>query len=423
VTPATLAFAPRHARRYRLAVVTSHPIQYQAPWFRALDRETDLHVFFCHRQDAAAQAAAGFGVEFEWDVPLLDGYQSTWLENKARRPDVSRFNGCHTPEIGERLRSGGFDACIVSGWYLRSYLQAMAACRRAGIPVLVRGDSQLATGRSLAWTMLKYLPYRALLGAIDAHLYVGRANREYLEHYGVPADRLFFAPHFVDNAFFSTRAQHARATGAAAAVRRQMGIDSGATVFAFAGKLIDKKRPADFVDALADVRGRGLDAWALVIGAGPLQAALEQRAAARNLPVRFAGFRNQTELPAYFAAADALVLPSDGGETWGLVVNEAMACGLPAIISDACGCARDLADTGTAGVVYPCGDVAALADAMAALHSDLAARRPEIGAAVAQTIAKYSLEAAVDGTLEALGHVAGRGSRGRGATAPRATAR
>ena len=162
----------------RLAIVTSHPIQYQAPWFRALAQATDLEVFFCHRQDAAGQAAAGFGVEFDWDVPLLDGYRHTWLENRARHPGVSSFSGCDTPEISARLRAGRFDACLVCGWYLKSYLQAILAARRSGIPVLCRGDSQLATTRAAAWRAAKYLPYRWLLGGIGAHLYVGKANYE-----------------------------------------------------------------------------------------------------------------------------------------------------------------------------------------------------------------------------------------------------
>ncbi len=170
----------------RLAIVASHPIQYQAPWFRALARETDLTVFFCHRQDAAGQAAAGFGVEFDWDVPLLDGYRFHWLENRARTPDVSTFSGCDTPELDQRIRTGNFDACIVSGWYLKSYLQAIRACRKYHVPVFLRGDSQLATRRSPLVGAAKYLPYRWLLRHVDGHLYVGQANREYLRHYGVP---------------------------------------------------------------------------------------------------------------------------------------------------------------------------------------------------------------------------------------------
>ena len=392
--------------RFRLAVVASHPIQYQAPWFGALAKVTDLEVFFCHRQDAAGQAAAGFGIAFEWDVPLLDGYRHTWLENKARRPDVSTFFGCDTPDVAARLRSGAFDACIVSGWYLKSYLQAIRACRQAGVPVLVRGDSQLATSRSAVRRTAKYLPYRWLLGAVDAHLYVGKANRAYLKNFGVPDSRLFFTPHFVDNDFFSTRARAARESEQAAEVRRSLGIPADAAVFAFAGKLIDKKRPADFVRALTAARATGADIWGLIIGSGPLQAELAALAASLDAPVRFAGFRNQTELPTYLAAADALVLPSDARETWGLIVNEAMACGLPAVVSSAAGCCADLIDDGRTGYRFPFGDVDRLADAIVALARDLASDPSVIRESVLATISKYTCEAAVRGTLRALDVVA-----------------
>src|SRR5262245_6838929 len=111
--------SPRLSRRlmHRLAIVASHPVQYQAPWFRALAKVADVHVFYCHRQDSAGQAAAGFGVEFEWDIPLLDGYAHTWLKNRAAIPDVSRFSGCDTPDIKTPLQSGRFDACLISGWH------------------------------------------------------------------------------------------------------------------------------------------------------------------------------------------------------------------------------------------------------------------------------------------------------------------
>lgn len=388
--------------------MTSHPIQYQAPWFRALAQVTDLEVFFCHRQDAEGQAAAGFGVAFDWDVPLLDGYKSAWLHNVARQPDVSRFSGCDTPEIAQRLRDGRFDACVVSGWYLKSYLQAIWACKQANIPIVMRGDSQLATRRSAAWTLAKYWPYRWLLRGIDAHLYVGQANRDYLKHFGVADSRLFFAPHFVDNAFFSTRADAARRTGDAAEVRRLLGIPERAMVFAFAGKLIDKKRPADMVRALAAARASGADFWGMIVGSGPLSAELEALVSSLAVPVKFAGFRNQTELPRYFAAADVLVLPSDARETWGLVVNEAMACGLSVIVSSAAGCARDLVDDNCTGYQFSVGNVTELSVAMARVADSVTHNRDTVQKAIATKISQYSCEAAVLGTVAALDAVTAR---------------
>ena len=88
--------------RLRLAIVASHPVQYQAPWYRALARRADLTVFFCHQQDRSGQQGAGYSEGFEWDVPLLDGYRSVWLRNVSPRPGVFAFSGCDTPEIAQR---------------------------------------------------------------------------------------------------------------------------------------------------------------------------------------------------------------------------------------------------------------------------------------------------------------------------------
>jgi glycosyltransferase involved in cell wall biosynthesis len=381
--------------------VTSHPIQYQAPWFQSLAREHDLVVFFAHRQDARGQAAAGFGHEFEWDVPLLDGYQSEWLRNESAAPGVDTFAGCDTPEIAERLRAGRFDACLVNGWYLKSYLQAVRACRRLGVPVLMRGDSHLKTRRHPLLALGKHLPYRWLLGRVSAHLYVGEANRRYLRHYGVRPERLFFAPHFVDNVRFAAAADRAHASGDAGALRHRMGADPGTRVCLFAGKLIDRKRPADFIDAIARLQHEGMPVLGAVVGSGPLAEALADRALARGARISFLGFRNQTEIPACYAAADCLVLPSDGRETWGLVVNEAMACGVPAVVSDAVGCGEDLVDAMT-GAIYPVGQTAALADRLGRLLIRIDRERPRIRQAVLDKIGAYSCTAAVAGTNRAL---------------------
>ena len=388
-----------------IAIVASHPIQYQAPWFAALARQVDVRVFFCHRQTPEGQAEAGFGEAFDWDVPLLDGYRYEWLDNFAQAPGVSSYSGCDTPGIRDRLASGAFDACIVNGWYLKSYMQAIRACWRLGIPVLVRGDSQLPGPRSVVRSVAKYVPYRWLLGRIDAHLYVGQANREYLEHYGVRPERLFRVPHFVDNARFAASARTARMTGRSAALRASWTADAETTVFLFVGKLIEKKRPHDFLDAVARTAGMGHKVRGVFVGAGALQPPLARAADARGIPVTFAGFQNQSVIPEYYAAADCLVLPSDGRETWGLVANEAMACGLPAIVSDQVGCARDLIQSGRTGFPFPFAQVDALAARMAEIRQLLRTRREDVVAAVTAHVGTYSCERAVDGTLTAIEQV------------------
>jgi glycosyltransferase involved in cell wall biosynthesis len=387
----------------RLAIVASHPVQYQAPWFRALAARCDLTVFFCHKQDAAGQGLAGFGQAFEWDVPLLDGYRHEWLDNVSAAPGVDKFGGCDTPDIGRKLAAGHFDACVLNGWYLKSYLQALRACRAQGLPVMVRGDSQLGGPRPRLKAVLKHVPYRWMLRRFNAHLYVGQANLTYLRHFGVRPERLFFAPHCVDNERFATGADEARRSGAASRLRDAWGATAATTVFLYAGKLTTWKRPADFVEAVGVLARTGHDVRGVVVGSGPDEDALRARAAADGIPMVFDGFRNQTEMPARYAAGDGLIVP--GRETWGLVVNEAMAVGVPAIVSDAVGCAPDLIDEGRTGATYPLGAVSALAERMA----ELAARRstgPEMRTDVLERIARYTCAAAAEGTLGAVEAVA-----------------
>ncbi len=375
-------------RAPRLAAIVSHPIQYCAPLFRTLSERVDLHVFFGQTLTPAQQAGAGFDTPFDWDVDLLSGYTSTFLTNVARRPGPGHFLGCDTPEVGTRLREGGFDAVLVLGWYLKTFIQATWAAKRLGLPVLVRGDSQLATPRGPATRAAKALGYPPLLRAFDAALYVGQRSRAYYEHYHYPSERLFFSPHCVDTDWFA-----ARATEAGRALRVRLGIAPEDKVVLFAGKLLPFKRPLDVIEACVGLAGVRV----MIAGSGELERAMVERAAALDVALHPMGFLNQTEMPAAYAAADMLVLPSTGRETWGLVANEALACGVPIVVSDAVGCAPDLAGDGLAGRVFPLGDIASLRQAIATVID--APPSPE---AIAVKASAHGLAAAVEGVEEAL---------------------
>ena len=379
-----------------LGVLATHPIQYQAPLWRALARELDLHVYFAHRQTAAGQAAAGFGVAFEWDVPLTDGYAHTFLENRSRNPGTGTFNGCDTPGVADVVRAGRFDAFLVTGWNKKSYWQAMAACWRTRTPLLVRGDSQLGSPRAGWKRAAKEVAYRAFVPLFDGYLVVGERSREYYLHYGADPRRMHFVPHFVDAEFFRARAEAADRP----ALRDRYGLGSDARVVLFAGKFTDVKRPVDFVEAVAAVARREGGVEGLMVGDGPLRAEVEAAVARTGAPVRLAGFLNQSEMPGAYAAADALALPS-AHETWGLVVNEAMACGLSVAVSDAVGCAPDLVDEGRTGTTYSTpGGVEALAGALERLLPLIG--NPATRRALVHKTETYSLTQAVRGTVEAV---------------------
>jgi glycosyltransferase involved in cell wall biosynthesis len=404
----------------RVGILASHPIQYQAPWFRALAKETDLHVFFAHRQSAAEQGKAGFGVPFDWDVDLLSGYAHTFLPNIARNPSVNRFSGCDTPQIAVEIANGKFDGFIVNGWALKSYWQAVWACRRNKVPLLVRGDSQLETPRSRILESGKEIIYRVMLRWFDGFLTVGKRNRDYLAHYGVLEKKMFSAPHFVDNERFEKQANEIR--NSKFEIRKRWRIPEDAFCVLFCGKFIPKKRPLDLIAAVRELitSNQLSNIHLLFVGSGELGSQLraecnvvfDQESPSLTSDLRpatsgtrpaasFAGFLNQTEISKAYVAADVLVLPSDGRETWGLVVNEAMASWLPAIVSDAVGCAPDLIEEGRTGFAFPLGGDALLAER---LVRRLQMKRDghDFAPALAGKMETYSLSAAVHGTLRAL---------------------
>ncbi len=389
----------------RLAFVSTHPIQYHSPWFRALARQPglDFEVLYGHQPDAQDQGRAGFGVAFEWDVPLLEGYAHRFLPNVAREPSAGTFAGVDTPTIGRELVRGRYDAVVLNGWHFKSAWQTIFACWRARIPIMVRSDSHLRTPRASWKQAAKRLAYRSFISRFDACLPVGTWSAEYFREYGARPERIFVVPHAVDSARFVETA--ARLEPERAALRQRWGVPPGSIVYLFAAKFIDKKRPLDFVDAVVRA-SRSAPVAGLMVGDGPLRAACEARAREAGAPVTFAGFLNQSEIVGAYVAADVLVLSSDGGETWGLVANEAMTCGRACIVTDQVGCGPDLISPGETGDHYPMGDVSALARCM-----EQYGQRPDqvraMGERARARVRGYSVDAAVAGVLQAMDAVTG----------------
>ncbi|TWU05945.1 glycosyltransferase [Stieleria varia] len=389
----------------KLAFVTSHPIQYQVPVFRHLSGfdDIDFQVLFAMLPDAAAQGA-GFGMEFEWDVPLLDGYQHHVLENVADNPGVTHFSGCDTPGIVDQLRTRKIDAVVVNGWVVKTCVQTLRACKKLKIPCIVRGEANHLRPRP--WW--KKVLQRQLIRRYDAYLPIGSANRDFYASYGVRGEQMFDARYCIENDRFERAAQSMRSERGE--LRRQWSIPADAVCFLFCGKFEKKKHPVELVKAFGDAVRLAKERHAqhalhlLMVGDGELRAECERLVAESGLPVTFAGFLNQSEIVGSYVACDCLVLPSDHGETWGLVVNEAMACGRPAIVSDQVGCERDLIVEGETGFSFAFGDWDSLTQRMmqaASCDVDLSS----MGSKAFELIRKYSPLAAAEGIRDAARYV------------------
>jgi glycosyltransferase involved in cell wall biosynthesis len=390
----------------RIGVLATHPIQYHAPLYRTLGSTpgVDLTVYFAHKPTSVEQGI-GYGVPFAWDLDLTDGYRHVWLHNEAdaRRtesgaPFRDRARDYDTPEIAARIARERFDVFMLTGWRTRSDWQAMRACEAAGTPMIVRGDSQLRDD-SAAKRVLKRLLYPRLLTRFEACLSVGERSAEYFRYYG--ARRIIPAPHFIDNAAFTERAIVARARRDT--TRHRWGINRTSMVVLFAGKLIPRKRPLDLIRAVRGLLGIHL----IIVGDGELKGECRRQTARFNIPSTFTGFLNQTAITDAYASADVLVLPSGRHETWGLVVNEAMASGLPAVVSESAGCVPDLIRDGETGYSFHEGDIRDLRRILTYLvdHPGETAR---MGEAAAKRVAGYSPAAAAAGVLAAAEAAAGR---------------
>lgn len=397
----------------RLTAVLVHPVQYYAPWFRHLAAhvpEIDLTVLYATAA-TPEQQGVGFGRAFTWDVPLTEGYRHEILAPPRREHDLSSdsFLGVDAKRIGKEIAATAPDAVLVPGWYSVSLLRALVACRAERWPAIYRGDSTLAhmpAGlRALAWRAKT----RAMLSFYSAWLATGTRSREYLAAFGRPASRVFLSPHAVDNGFFAAHAAPHQTPEGRAAARQGWGLRGEDFVVLFAGKLTAIKRPLDLVRALAAL---GPGAALLVAGDGPLAPAVRAEAERLAVRVAWAGFLNQSEIARAYAAADVLALPSES-ETWGLAVNEAMATGLPAVVSHRVGSAPDLIEPGVTGEEYPAGDTAALAAALDRIRQARAAGH-DFGPACRARAAAHSFAAASAGLVEAVRSVAGdRADRGR----------
>ncbi len=373
-----------------LGIVTSHPIQYQAPLFRALAERVDLTVYFAHRATAKDQAEAGFDVGFDWDVDLTHGFRHAFLKNVSRRPSITRFAGCDTPTIGEVLAADKVDVVAVYGWHFKSYLQTARAGRKLGIPVMVRSNSHLANPKPLLKRIAKAIVLPPFLRLFDMFLPTGTRSAQYLRRYRVPESLIRIVPYCIDVDAFASGAAQARSERER--LRAEFGAAGKERIVLFVGKLIGLKEIPSIIDALARLIRSGQAVRLVLVGSGPLAGDLAAMANARSLPVTFVGFVNQTRMPEVYAAADVVVLPSSS-ETWGLVVNEAFACGVPAVVSDRVGCGPDMIDDGTTGSVVPVGDVGRLAEAIAYWTAPCATERPDAGAtalALAQVTSRYS---------------------------------
>jgi glycosyltransferase involved in cell wall biosynthesis len=327
-----------------------------------------MEVAYCSMQGAEAGVDPGFGMEVTWDVPLLDGYSWRAVPNRAWRPGLKTFFGLVNTGLWKMIRRGHYDGvAIYTGYRCATFWIVFVAAKLTGTPFFFATDvsrlDSLVRSPWKGWAKRRFLP--AVFRSADGVLTASTISRELVRSLGIPDERITLTPNSVDNDWW--RAESRKADRAA--VRAGWGISPDAPVALFCGKLAEWKRPLDALRAIAKPCLSEL--FLVFAGDGPLRKEIERQAASLGVAdrVRLLGFVNQSALPAVYSASDVLVLPSDY-DAFGLVINEAMICGCPAVISDRVGARYDLLREAETGYTYPCGDVDALAERLRQIFSD-----------------------------------------------------
>lgn len=391
-------------RRRRVVILASHVIQYSSPLFRrmAQDPRLDLQIVYCTLQGATSSIDPEFGVEVKWDTSVLDGYPWVHIPNRSLAPGLGRFFGLYNPGVWDFIRKNRFDVVILPGYFYFTAWIAIAAAKWTGTPIIFVTDSHsLRSWNAQSPLKLRFKKWlvRRIFSMGNAIMVSSTGGVEYLKSLGFSSDRIFLVPTAVDNEWWTS--QSARVDRAA--VRAQWKIPQDATVAVFCAKLQQWKGPLDLLEAFAEA---GVpNSYLVYAGDGPEKGNLERRSAELGLAdrVKFLGFVNQSQLPATYVGSDFLVLPSLF-EPFGLVVNEAMLCGLPAVVSDRVGAKFDLVRSDENGCVFPAGNVHALAGIMRQMLSD-SGKRASMSAAARRRMETWSPKEYADSVARAVNSI------------------
>ncbi|NEU06777.1 glycosyltransferase family 4 protein [Flavihumibacter sp. R14] len=372
----------------RLAIITTHPIQYYAPIFKLLHerKEVEIRVYYSWGHKGYKKHDPGFVKIVEWDLPLMEGYPFEWLRNTSRDPGSHRFSGIINLNLIDQIQSWKPDAVLVFGWAYNSHLKALRYFK-GKLPVYFRGDSNLLDATASLKNVLKYCFLRWVYSHVDHAFYVGSANRKYFLKHGINESQLSFTPHAVDNVRFQEDRMEE-----ASALRRSLGITKDKVFVLFAGKFEPKKDPLLLLNAFLNLKSK--NAHLLFAGNGVLEDALKSRAVGlKSYNIHFMDFQNQTHMPVLYQACDLFCLPSRGpGESWGLAINEAMACGKAILTSDKVGAAYDLVKEGKNGYIFKSGNLPHLMEKLELLTANKS-KLGDFGEYSKKIITEWELEA------------------------------
>lgn len=350
----------------KIVVINSHPIQYYAPLYQYLTEiGLNIEVLYLSNYGLNPTFDKEFGTIYQWDIPLLDGYNYIFLKNYAVKANISFWGLLNLGILKEVYKLPPKSIIWVHGWQYLPNILSIFFGKIFGHKVLLRTDSnikdELAKIHKLSKykALLKKIILKLLFSFVDSFLVVGKRNSEFFSYYGIENEKKIYTPFSVDNQrFFDFDTNNRQNKNL---IKRAIGIPENKVVIISSGKLISIKRHIDILKAIKQINSD--DLFLMIVGDGSERNKLETFALENKIKnFKITGFINQSEIPKYYIVSDIYVMSSEK-EAWGLSTNEAMCFNLPIILSDVVGSVDDLV-TPNNGLVYPCGNIEKLAQAI-----------------------------------------------------------
>jgi len=353
-------------RKYKIAILNSHPIQYFAPLYRQLNSigAIDLTVFYYSDIGLKSYYDEGFKKEIQWDTDLTKGYKYKILTNLRRESKLKGFFNLVNTSLYRELKSGEFDAVIIHGTNYFTDVLAIFCCRLLGIKIFLRRSIHLQLRRSRSTSKERVISF--LTKMCDGCLSISERNTAYFLKMGVDKTKIYNIPHVVNNSHFIKESKLSPAEKTSVKERYNLPADN--KIILFASKVFKRKRPKDLLYAFEKLKNN--KAFLVFVGEGEQLGELKELVAIKNLKnVIFLGFVNQSELPKLYAISDIFVLPSEQ-EPWGLVINEAMCAGLPVVTTHEIGAVPEIVKHELNGLIYDAGNIDQLTTHLERLVSD-----------------------------------------------------
>jgi glycosyltransferase involved in cell wall biosynthesis len=337
----------------RLAVITTHPQYYQVPIFQKIKKKKlfNLDVYYASDEGGKISNCNELGRKIIWDIPLLKSHD--YFIARDQKKHINSFFLSFS-NLKKFLAKKKYNAVLILGWNNVFYLKSFFLALVLGIPMILRVETNNYRKVFFIKKIIKSFFLFFYLKCFDYFLYIGKKNKKFYQNYKILNNKLFYAPYSVDNNFYFEKNKKLK-------LFEKNFNPHKKKIILFIGKLIERKNPKTFLDLALAFKNNN-DLLFILVGDGNLMSYCKNYIKDHNLQnIQLVGFKNRKEIRDIYKISYLLVLPSKY-ETWGLVVNEAMACKLPAIVSSSCGCADDLIKNFNTGLVYKEGDFLDLKD-------------------------------------------------------------